>query len=155
MGKTNKREKSLLQFEIEFFEKLLADNPDFVDALLPLAEAYTKRGDYHKGLAVDKRLSRLKNDDAVVYYNLACSYSLTNRIKAALNALEKAINLGYRDFERMDSDEDLVNVRNDLRYAKMMRRWKKGKGVLKDDTWIVYGSGWDDQPTILDRYDRE
>ena len=36
--------KEQLDFEISFFERLVKKDPDFVDALIPLAEAYTRKG---------------------------------------------------------------------------------------------------------------
>jgi hypothetical protein len=53
----------------------------------------------------------LHPEDAVVQYNLACSYSLTQQTQLAFEALEAAINLGYRDFKSLDKDPDLDNLR--------------------------------------------
>lgn len=119
-------EKDDLDFEISFYEALIKDKPDFVDALIPLANAYTKRGLYKKGLEVDKRLVGLRPDDEMVHYNLACSYSLLGNIDLALKTLEKAMELGYRDFNWMEKDKDLENLRNDKRYKELLLRFKKG-----------------------------
>jgi len=127
MDKKQTEKDSSASFEIEFFERLVKNKPDFIDALIPLAEAYTKAGRYRKGLAIDKRLSKLKSDDAIVYYNLSCSYSLLNMIDEAYEALEKAVGLGYRDFEHMAVDIDLLNLRKDNRYNNMLSKWKKIK----------------------------
>ncbi len=116
-------------FEIEFYEKLLKDKPDYIEALIPLAEAYTKAGKYNNGLAVDKRLSVLKPDDETVYYNLACSYSLLEQVNNAFIALKKAIALGYKDFNHLDNDPDLFHLRDDKRYQEMISDIIKQKGV--------------------------
>lgn len=131
MKKYNKKENFSLSFEIEFFEKLLKDNPDFIDALIPLAEAYTKAGEYEKGLDIDKRLSKILPDDPVVRYNLACSYSLVGRIDEAFEALHAAIGMGYNDFRHMDADPDLSGVRNDQRYQKMISDFAEKKRSKK------------------------
>ncbi len=127
MKKNSGSNKNKMGFEIEFFEKLVEEKPDFVDVLIPLAEAYTKTGDYGRGLAVDKRLSELRPDDAIVYYNLACSFSLTGKINEAIEALKKAVNLGYDDFDYMNIDQDLLNVRNNNRYKEIFTKWTKQK----------------------------
>lgn len=127
LKKNRESNKNIMDFEIEFFEKLIKDNPDFVDVLIPLAEAYTKTGDYSRGLVIDKRLSELRPNDAVVYYNLACSFSLTANVNEAFEALEKAINLGYDDFDYMNIDQDLCNIRNDSRYKEKVAKWIKRK----------------------------
>ncbi|MFH1460658.1 MAG: hypothetical protein ABIG64_09870 [Candidatus Omnitrophota bacterium] len=118
---------SKIRFEIEFYEKLLHNNPDFLDVLVPLAEAYTKAGNYKKGVKLDEHLACLKPEDAIVHYNLACSYSLLGRLEEAFSVLKKAINLGYDDFKYMDQDPDLINLRNDERYSKMISDFVKRK----------------------------
>ena len=112
--------KDDLDFEISFYEELIKDKPDFVAALIPLGDAYTKRGLYKKGLEVDKKLARLKPEDPLIHYNLACSYSLLKMVEQALQALKKAIDLGYQDFSFMEADTDLDNVRKDSRYKKLI-----------------------------------
>ena len=74
------KSEELLEFEISFYEKLLTAYPDFIDVLIPLANAYTRRGLHEKGLEVDRRLTELRQDDPLAWYNLACSYSLLTRI---------------------------------------------------------------------------
>jgi len=112
-----------LAFEIQFYEALLADDPDFADALVPLAEAYTRAGLYDKGLDADERLARLRPDDPTVHYNLACSYALTGRKDEALHTLERAIKLGYRDVDFLMKDEDLVSLHDDERFAELIGRF--------------------------------
>ncbi|MFH1063312.1 MAG: tetratricopeptide repeat protein [Candidatus Omnitrophota bacterium] len=130
--KKNKRsnnKNTLAYFEIEFYEKLLKDNPDYVDALIPLAEAYTKAGQYSNGLLVDKQLAKLKPEDAIVQYNLSCSYCLLQQLDEAFVALKSAITLGYNDFHHLDSDPDLFYLREDRRYKEMISDFVKQKGV--------------------------
>jgi tetratricopeptide (TPR) repeat protein len=112
-----------LAFEIQFYEALLADDPDYADALVPLAEAYTKAGLYDKGLQADQRLARLRPADPTVHYNLACSYALTAHKDEALDMLERAVELGYRDADFMLHDEDLVSLRDDERFAQLIGRF--------------------------------
>lgn len=111
-----------LDFEISFYENLLKEHPDFVDALIALGDAYTKKGRYKEGLEIDQRLVKLKPDDPVVRYNLACSYSLLKMSDLCLGALEKAIHLGYREFELMEEDPDLEFIKKDSRYRELLSR---------------------------------
>lgn len=120
-----KKQIENLDFEISFFENLIKQNPDFVDALNPLGDAYTKRGLYEKGLNVDLKLSNFLPLDPTVHYNLACSYSLLRKIDLAINTLEKAIKLGYSDFKWMGKDPDLENVRKDKRYSDLINPVRK------------------------------
>ncbi|MDP8214879.1 MAG: hypothetical protein RAO92_05765 [Candidatus Euphemobacter frigidus] len=112
-----------LDFQIKFFEDLIRDDSDFVDALLPLAEAYTKKGWVEKGLRLDERLVRLKPGDSSVFYNLGCSCALLNREENALAALKKALDLGYDDLEWMEKDPDLAALRKSDEYQKLIREY--------------------------------
>jgi tetratricopeptide (TPR) repeat protein len=112
-----------LAFEISFYEGILTEDPDFVDALLPLAEAYTRAGLHGKGLEADRRLARLCPKNPTVHYNLACSYALTGHPDEALAALEHAIELGYRDADFMLKDKDLASLHDDERFARLLARF--------------------------------
>ncbi len=109
-----------LDFEISFYQELLKENPNFVDALIALGNTYTKKGRYKEGLEVDKKLIQLKPDEPIVYYNLACSCSLLRMPQPCLDALKKAIELGYRDFDFMEEDPDLEFIRKDARYKELI-----------------------------------
>ena len=110
-----------LDFEISFFGGIVRRRPDYIEALIPLAEAYTRKGLREQGLRIDQRLSRLCKDDPIVYYNLACSLALAERTEDALRALNKAIQLGYRDFNYMRKDPDLHSLVLHPEFKKMIR----------------------------------
>lgn len=116
-------EKRDLAFEIRFFERLVKEHPDFVEALGPLAEAYTRAGRYTEGLRADQRLARLRKRDPVVHYNLACSYALTGDKDKALGALAKALALGFEHRSLLARDPDLKSLRRDPRFKKLASRW--------------------------------
>ena len=112
------KSEELLEFEISFYEKLLSAYPDFIDVLVPLGDAYTRRGLYDKGLQVDVRLTQLRGHDPLSWYNLACSYALLNHVDDSLNALRQAVALGYRDIEYLQKDPDLLNLRRSPKYRQ-------------------------------------
>ena len=114
-----------IDFEIRFYESILKDSPDFIETMIALADLYTKKGLYREGLELDERLSRLRPDDAVIFYNLACSYSLLNEQYAALNAIKRAIELGYDDFDHLYSDKDLVHLMADEEFRKYLKEIQK------------------------------
>lgn len=122
----NKKREDTLEFEIAFYEKLIKDKPDFIDVLVALGDAYTRKGLYEKGLQVDRRLSELLPRESTAWYNLACSLSLLNQVEEALVCLEKAIRLGYREFECMLKDSDLINIKKDKRFHDMLEKFTRG-----------------------------
>lgn len=119
------RNSSDLDFEIQFCEGVLAKNEKFLPALILLGDLYTRRGLFEKGLGVDETLSRLMPEDGVVFYNLACSYSLLGRIEDALTTMKTAIALGYNDFKHMGQDRDLENLFKDNRFRDYLTRLKE------------------------------
>lgn len=114
-----RRELRDLDLEIKFLEGIARRDPCYVDLLKILGDSYTKRGRHEEGLRIDERLARLCPEDAIVYYNLACSYSLTSQLDVAIEALETAINLGYRNLDHMAKDPDLKNLRKHPGYKKI------------------------------------
>ena len=112
--------EALLEFETAFYEKLLKAYPDFVDALVPLAEAYTRRGLYEKGLAVDLKLTTLRGNDPLTWYNLACSYSLLSRLDESAEALRHSVSRGYSDVESLRRDPDLANLRRSPKFRDVL-----------------------------------
>jgi tetratricopeptide (TPR) repeat protein len=100
-----------LEVKIGFMEGIVRRDPSFVEALQVLGDHYTQRGQYEHSLKVDKQLSRLEPTNPLVFYNLACSYSLNSDFDLAAAALEKALALGYRDFKWLAKDPDLRSLR--------------------------------------------
>jgi tetratricopeptide (TPR) repeat protein len=118
------KEKRDLDVEIGFLEGIVKRDPGYADALQVLGDDYTRRGRHAEGLKIDEHLVKLRPADPMAHYNLACSYSLTNRIDLAALALEKALRLGYRDFKWLAEDPDLENLRQDPQYRKIRAKLK-------------------------------
>jgi len=116
-----------LDTRIEFMEGLVRRDPEYVDALQLLGDHYTQRGRFPEGLKVDERLARLEPENSLVFYNLACSYSLTEQFDRAMPALEKAIQLGYRDFNWLARDPDLKKLRQQPAYRDIQNKIKRLK----------------------------
>ena len=122
--KLTRRQERDLDIEIEFIEGVVRRAPGFIEALQILGDDYTRRGRFSDGLKLDEQLARLRPDDPLVHYNLACSYSLTGQIAAAAAALHRALDLGYRDFKWLAKDPDLALFRKDPLYKKVRARIK-------------------------------
>ena len=125
--KLSRKETRDLDVKITFLEGLVNRDPQYVEALQVLGDHYTQRGRFERSLTVDQRLARLEPRNPLVFYNLACSYSLTGEIDLAVAALEKALSLGYRDFKWLAKDPDLRLLRQHPLYrtiADKIRRMK-------------------------------
>src|SRR5213594_62211 len=81
--KLTREQERDLDIEIRFIEGVVRRAPEFIEALQILGDDYTRRGRFADGLKLDEQLARLRPDDALVHYNLACSYSLTGQFASA------------------------------------------------------------------------
>ena len=86
-----------LDFDIDFFERVLARKPDSIEVLRILAELVSKKGLVGRAVELDR--------------NLACSFARAGRSDDAIDALSRAILLGYDDLDHMESDPDLESIR--------------------------------------------
>ncbi len=118
------------QFTIWFLEGILEKYPSYVECLMLLGNTYTAHGVYEKGLKVDLKLVRLRPDDPLVHYNLACSCSLLGRFSQAIESLGKAIDLGYNDLYHLENDNDLDNLRDEDGYIILIDKLKKSVARL-------------------------
>jgi len=126
-GKKPRANTRELDVKIGFMEGILRRDPNYVDALQLLGDHYTQRGRFVEGLTVDERLAQLEPENPVVFYNLACSYSLTDQFDRAAQALQKAIALGYQDFEWLAKDPDLKKFRQQPAYRDLKEKIRRMK----------------------------
>ena len=126
MKKGRRKIRAKVLQEMSFLEALLRRCPQDIEILKALGDLYTKTSRYEAGLAIDLELSRLCPQEAVVWYNLACSYARLASKDQALAALARAIDLGYRDHGWMRKDADLDSIRQDQRFRKILLRMATG-----------------------------
>ena len=60
--------------------------------------------DFDKGLEIDRK-------DISLHFNIACAYSLTEQADKALFHLSKAVEYGFKDFNKIKTHDDLAFVR--------------------------------------------
>lgn len=122
-----RQERRDLDIEIGFLEGIVQRDPAYVDALQLLGDDYTKRGKFLSGLEIDQKLSGLRPQDPLVFYNLACSLCLTQNFKESAEALEQALDLGYRDFKWLAEDPDLEDLRKQTVYRRIRAKLRQMK----------------------------
>ncbi len=122
-SKRRRRDQGQLDFEIEFFGRLLDQEPCFVDALRAQANNLAAKGQYARALQFDRRLVRLTPENPIAWYNLACSYTVLGMIDPGFFALQRALELGYAHAGRLHRDPDLKALRRDPRFDRLLRRF--------------------------------
>ena len=110
------------EFDTRFFEAVHQRDPLFSDVVELLGGLYTKQGRIADGLKMDRKLVRLRPDNATAHYNLACSLALCRRRTEALRSLEHAIALGYDDYDWMQQDPDLEGLKGHPAFQKLLAK---------------------------------
>ena len=67
--------------------------------------------DYEGAIEDFNKALQINSEDISVHFNLACSYSLTEDKEKALYHLDKAVALGFKDFEKIKSHDALAYLR--------------------------------------------
>lgn len=111
-----------LDFDIDFFEKLLVRNGESLEVLRLLAELVSKKGQVKRAVELDGKVVELLPNDFLARYNLACSLARAGRPDEAIDALSKAILLGYDDLAHMDVDPDLDSLRELPEFRALLGR---------------------------------
>ncbi len=112
------------RIELRFLEAVRARLPEHPEVVESLGCLYTEMGRYDDGLAADRQLVKMEPASPLAHYNLACSLALTGQPVEAFAALEQAIALGYDDADWLASDEDLISLREDPRFGRLLARIK-------------------------------
>jgi tetratricopeptide (TPR) repeat protein len=116
-------ELGLVDFQIEMFDRILARNPNDISILRALGELLALRGQYERSLEIDRRLVALAPRDCTARYNLACRLAVQGSTGAALEELGRAMQFGYEDFEHLEFDSDLDNLRDLPEYRALLREY--------------------------------
>ena len=93
----------------------------------------------------------IKEQKGLLYYDQACCYALTGQKKQALAALEQSVLLGYKDYNNMVNDNDLISLRKDKKYQALLAQVKDRQplSVLKKSAPYAKDAA---QQDILFRY---
>ena len=102
-----------------------------------------RTGDTRKMEEASRAGTELLPDDATWAYNLACSLAYKADTEAALDQLEKAIDLGYRDADAIAADADFRRLSTKRRFKDLVEYAKtsRGRPVLTDPLVSVPATG--------------
>jgi cytochrome c-type biogenesis protein CcmH/NrfG len=116
-----------LDIQIGFLEGLVRADSGFVEAWEVLGDAYTDRGQPAASLLVDEKLCRLRPQDAHLRFHFACSLAATGQLEKAAEALEMALDLGYRDVQWVSEEPQLEPLRKHPAFRRIRARLKNLK----------------------------
>lgn len=111
------------------FSNAIKIYPKYAEAYSDRGVVYMQQKKYNKAEEDLKKAAELKPKDPIILYNLAALYSLEKKNDFALDYLDKALENGFNNFDALkpegkDSDPDLVNLRKDPEFKKVLEKHK-------------------------------
>ena len=110
---------------INFYNKYIELYPDDYYGYQIRGMCYFYDRNYELSIVDLKEVIELYPEYSGGYYNLACYYSVTNNAKESLTNLDIAFQLGYRDFDHIETDSDLDGIRSNPDFNKLIEKYKK------------------------------
>jgi tetratricopeptide (TPR) repeat protein len=92
----------------------------YIITLNQLAKVKAIIGKYDSAINLYKRSVQLVHDNSVVYYNIAVLYSLKNQPHSAGEWLKAAVEAGYKDLDKLKSDQNLANFHNSIYFEQFL-----------------------------------
>ena len=90
-----------------------------------LATDLAQIGDKDNALKEANRALELNPDDPLMLYNATCFYSQLGEKESALKSLEKAIGVGYANYEWLEKDTDLDPIRKEPKFDELIAKINK------------------------------
>lgn len=88
--------------------------------------AYEALGEDDKAVEFLDRILSENPDDASSWYEATCLYSRLENTDKALSCLEKALELGYREFNHISNDDDLDYIRDSAEFQSLIEKYDTG-----------------------------
>ena len=82
----------------------------------------SKRGDHAEAALYLSIASEISPEDPQIWYRLAAAQARAGRGKSALASLGKAVNAGFADRARLESDADLASLRREPVFQQLVTR---------------------------------
>lgn len=110
---------------------------DYKQAIERATELYNEKK-YEESIKSYQEALEIEDTDSSVYYNIACCYSLMNKVEDALDWLEKSIIHGFTNYGHIKNDTDLENIRNTPKFKELIAKYNL---IIeeKTDTFILKG----------------
>ena len=122
------------------------------DALRQQFTVAVREGDTSTMESTSRKGTELLPDDPTWRYNHACSLAwFPDRAGEALDELEKAIDLGYRDSAAIAKDSDLARLADERRFKELVEYAKlmKSRPILSGPMAVVSATGVMGSPVAL------
>lgn len=114
--------QAIRQRGVKLADEHLKLNPDDARALYIGANGLVSLGQFDKGLQWARMARELQPNEPMALYNLACVYSLADKIDEAIDCLAACIDTGFSYRDWVEHDSNLDALRTEPRFAELMER---------------------------------
>lgn len=104
------------------FEAEIAEDPPAAFAWNQLGYCRLSLGDAAGAIEAFQASAEYPNTRQTALYNLACAHSIVGSVEEGVGALQGAIRAGFSDYDLIESDTDLANLRDHPRFAEITAR---------------------------------
>ena len=120
--------------DLKFPKKTLdLSNEEILNLHREVHQCFAKKN-YKKAAKLLEKIIKASPKDHTAWYNLACAYSLMKRKRDAVRALHLAVKAGFTDFNHIQNDPDLNNIRKEPAYKQLMEQAEKIMRTQADRT---------------------
>lgn len=110
---------------IESYKLIIDRHPESIEsiyAIYNLASIYADQGKYQAAIFYMEQALSFQPDNPVHDYNIACMYAKKQMPKESLAWLKKALDKGYKNWNQIQTDNDLELIRNTKGFKRLIRR---------------------------------
>ena len=115
------KKKGDYQTAVVIYNKALELDRRFVSALHKLGIVYAIKGEFDRSINAFKKVTELDPESAEACYWLAGIFAVKKQTATAIMWLEEAISRGYSDWNRIQNDPKLNNLRDTLQYKRLIK----------------------------------
>ena len=112
----------ILERLIVVLRKQLEQVPEDVRARILIAVSFASTGEVEESERHLQMAIALRPNDTNVLYNAACTFGILSKKQDALETLKRAIACGYGNLEWIKQDPDLLLLRDDPEFQKLVSR---------------------------------
>ena len=116
---------------VECYTRCIEDNPDNARLYYLRGETYRKVFLFNSAISDFIKVVELEPENIDMYYTIASTAALAYNKEYALLWLQKALEAGFNDVQRIASDPSLNNIRNSREFKDLMDKWDYEFSSLK------------------------